>query len=53
MQASSVLTAMNLPQEVAGSFVRVSFGPHTSDTEIDRFLDEWRRIRNRRQAEAA
>jgi cysteine desulfurase len=53
MQASSVLTAMNLPRDIAGSFVRVSFGPHTSEAEVDRFLGEWRRIKNRGQAEAA
>jgi cysteine desulfurase len=53
MQASSVLTAMNLPQDVAGSFVRVSFGPYSSEADVDRFLGEWRRIKNRGQAEAA
>jgi cysteine desulfurase len=50
MQSSAVLTAMHLPQEVAGSFVRVSFGPHTSESEVDRFLDEWRRIAERAKA---
>jgi cysteine desulfurase len=47
VQASAVLTAMNLPPEIAGSFVRVSFGPHTSEAEVDRFLGEWRRISER------
>ena len=53
MQASSVLTAMSVPQDIAGSFVRVSFGPHTREAEVERFLGEWRRIKNRGQAEAA
>jgi cysteine desulfurase len=44
---------MNLPQDVAGSFVRVSFGPYSSEADVDRFLGEWRRIKNRGQAEAA
>jgi cysteine desulfurase len=44
---------MNLPQDVADSFVRVSFGPHTSDAEVDRFLGEWRRIGDRVRTQAA
>ena len=53
MKASSVLAAMGLPSEVAGGFLRVSFGPHTSEAAVDRFLDEWRRIRSRSKAQAA
>ena len=53
MKASEVLAAMNVPAEVAASFIRISFGPRTSDADIDRFLVEWRRIRSRIQAEAA
>ena len=30
-----------------------SFGPYTTEAEIDRFLSEWRRIRSRSRAEAA
>jgi cysteine desulfurase len=44
---------MNVPADVAAGFIRVSFGPHTGEAEIDRFLDEWRRIRSRSEAEAA
>jgi cysteine desulfurase len=44
---------MNVPDEMAGSFLRVSFGPYTSEADVDRFLDEWRRIRSRSTAEAA
>jgi len=53
MKASDVLAAMGVPHEVAGGFIRVSFGPHTSETEVDRFLDEWRKIADRHAAKAA
>ena len=53
MRASAVLAAMNVPPEIAAGFLRVSFGPHTSEADVDRFLDEWRRIRDRGKAEAA
>lgn len=53
MKASDVLAAMNVPPEIAGSFIRVSFGPSTSDADVDRFLGEWRRIRIGAKAEAA
>ncbi len=53
MKASEVLAAMNVADEIAGSFLRVSFGPYTSEADVDRFLDEWRRIRSRHRAEAA
>lgn len=44
MKASRVLQAMKLPAEVAESAIRVSFGPSTSEADIERFLAEWRRI---------
>jgi cysteine desulfurase len=47
MKASEVLAAMNTPTDVAAGFIRVSFGPHTSDNDVDRFLAEWRRIADR------
>ena len=50
MKASDVLAAMRVPDEVAGGFIRVSFGPYTSEADIDRFLDEWQRIASRAQA---
>lgn len=53
MKASEVLAAMNVPADIAGSFIRVSFGPSTSEADIDRFLAEWRRIRSRSKAQAA
>jgi cysteine desulfurase len=50
MKASDVLTAMTVPEDIAGGFIRVSFGPHTNEAEVDRFLDEWQRIASRAQA---
>jgi cysteine desulfurase len=53
MKSSRVLAAMGIPEALARSVIRVSFGPSTSDTDIERFLGEWRRIRNNAKAEAA
>jgi cysteine desulfurase len=53
MKSSSVLTAMGVSQEVAGGFIRVSFGPHTSKADVERFLVEWRRIAERTATKAA
>jgi cysteine desulfurase len=53
MKASSVLAAMQVPEDVAGGFIRVSFGPATSEGDVDRFLAEWRRIGERHSAKAA
>jgi cysteine desulfurase len=53
MKPSLVLEAMGLPAEIASCFIRVSFGPHTSDADVDRFLAEWRRIRDRASSRAA
>ena len=53
MKSSRVLAAMGVPAEIAGSVIRVSFGPSTSDADVERFLPEWRRIANRAKAEAA
>jgi len=53
MKTSDVLAAMGVPHEIAGGFIRVSFGPHTSEREVDRFLDEWRAIADRHAAKAA
>jgi cysteine desulfurase len=47
MKASEVLAAMSVPAEVAGAFIRVSFGPATSEADVDRFIGEWRRIAER------
>jgi cysteine desulfurase len=53
MKASEVLAAMNVPADVASGFLRVSFGPSTSEADVERFVGEWRRIRSRNKAEAA
>jgi len=50
MKPSHVHEAMGLAPEISGSTIRVSFGPDTSDTDIDPFLAEWRRIRSRAAA---
>jgi cysteine desulfurase len=53
MKPSRVLEAMGLPAEIGSSMIRVSFGPTTQAADIERFLAEWRRIRNHGKAEAA
>jgi cysteine desulfurase len=53
MKESAVLAAMGVPREIAGSFLRISFGPYTSEADIDRFLVERRRIADRASARAA
>jgi cysteine desulfurase len=52
MKRSRVLTAMRVPDEIASTVIRVSFGPSTSEGDIDRFLDQWRRIGSRAKAAA-
>jgi cysteine desulfurase len=53
MKPSRVLEAMHLPTDLSGSTIRVSFGPSTSDADVDRFLAEWRRIAAKASAQAA
>ena len=53
MKSSRVLSAMSVDAETASSVIRVSFGPSTSEGDIDRFVGEWRNIRNRAKAVAA
>ena len=53
MKPSRVLGAMGIAPEIAASVIRVSFGPSTSKSDIDRFLTEWRKIFNRAKAVAA
>ena len=52
MKPSRVLEAMGLAPDIAGCVVRVSFGPETSEEEVERFLAEWRRIQARSKAAA-
>jgi cysteine desulfurase len=53
MKSSRVLAAMGLPEDLAGSVIRVSFGPRTNEQDLERFVGEWRRIRGRAEAAAA
>jgi cysteine desulfurase len=53
MKGSAVLSAMGIPAEVAVGFLRISFGPSTSEADVDRFLGEWRRIAERTAVRAA
>jgi cysteine desulfurase len=53
MKDSSVLAAMGVPAEIAGGFIRVSFGPRTGEADVDNFLAEWQRIAERVAVRAA
>jgi cysteine desulfurase len=53
MKASEVLAAMDVPAEIAGSFIRVSFGPSTGEMDIERFLEQWLAIQERANRAAA
>jgi cysteine desulfurase len=53
MKSSRVLSAMGVSEEVASCVIRVSFGPSTDEQDVERFLREWRKIRNRAKAAAA
>jgi cysteine desulfurase len=53
MKPSRVLDAMRVPAEIAGNVIRVSFGPGTTEEDIDRFVAEWRRVRDRATSRAA
>ena len=50
MKESAVLAAMGVAPEIAGGFLRISFGPHSTEAEVDAFLAEWTRIANRARA---
>ena len=50
LKTSHVLTAMGMAEEEAREVIRVSFGPPTSEAEIDALLAEWRALYARRRA---
>jgi cysteine desulfurase len=50
MKESRVLKAMQVDPDVASSFLRISFGPSTSEADVDAFLSEWQRIASRQKA---
>jgi cysteine desulfurase len=47
LKTSHVLTAMGWDAKSAGEVIRVSFGPHTSQDDVDRFMATWRAIATR------
>lgn len=53
MKGSAVLAAMGVSADVAAGFLRISFGPSTSDADVERFVEEWRRVASRTRAAAA
>ena len=53
MKSSRVLGSHGHPEEIATGVIRVSFGPSTTEADVDRFLAEWRGIAGRAKAEAA
>lgn len=53
MKKSDVLEAMGVSADVANGFLRLSFGPATSEADIDTFLSEWQQIASRVSAQAA
>jgi cysteine desulfurase len=53
MKPSRVLSAMGVSAETASCVVRVSFGPQTSESDVERFVREWRAIAERASARAA
>jgi cysteine desulfurase len=50
---SHVLEAMGVAPEIACSFIRISFGPDTSEEDVDAFLAEFSRIAEHARARAA
>lgn len=50
LKASHVLAAMGWSEDAAREVIRVSFGPGTTDTDVDAFLAEWRAMAERRRA---
>jgi cysteine desulfurase len=50
LKTSPVLTAMGWDEGPAREVIRVSFGPQTSEADIDALLAEWRAIHRKRQA---
>ena len=44
VQPSHVLAAMGVPPDLARGAVRVSLGPSTTESEINRFLEAWNKV---------
>jgi cysteine desulfurase len=50
LKTSPVLAAMGMDEEASREVIRVSFGPRTSEAEIDALVAEWRALFERRRA---
>jgi cysteine desulfurase len=44
IQPSHVLAAMGVPPQLARAAVRVSLGPTTMDSDVDRFIAAWIKV---------
>lgn len=53
VRRSRVLTAMGYEDEIAGSAIRVSFGPVTTEAELAALADTWSGFHRRRRERAA
>jgi cysteine desulfurase len=50
LKTSPVLAAMGWREEEAREVIRISFGPRTSESDIDALLAEWRALAGKRRA---
>ena len=50
LKTSHVLLAMGMAEDAAREVIRVSFGPPTTEAEVDRLIAEWRKLAERRRA---
>ena len=50
LKTSHVLMAMGWSEEEAREVIRVSFGPRTSERDVDALLDQWRAMFEKRRA---
>jgi len=50
LKPSTVLTAMGWSEEQAREVIRISLAPETRETEVERFLEVWTRLAERRRA---
>ncbi|PSJ39394.1 aminotransferase [Sphingomonas deserti] len=50
VKTSHVLAALGMAEEEAREVIRVSFGPETTEADVDALIAEWRRLFDRRRA---
>ena len=53
LRGSGTLAAMGMDPDAAGSAIRVSLGPTTTDEDVSRFAEAWLRQWNKHRARAA